>query len=324
MRELTGGYNLCQGSLSGSSPTLSRTDTALTIVRQTTVTDSGPLLAYLLGPLGLKRRDAKNLLKFGAVAVNGAAVRQFDHPLAIGDTVTLGSAQAATAGTRLEAARIQILYEDADLIVVEKPAGLLTVATETDKTDTLFVRLNRFLQARGTDQPDRALVVHRLDRETSGLVLLAKSSEVKDLLQAAWHQIDKTYLAIVIGWPEPPSGTITSYLVETKSLQVVSSDQPAAGGREATTHYQVLQSRGEFSLLEVRLETGRKHQIRVHLAGLGYLVAGDRRYGARLDPCRRLALHASALSLNHPLTGQRLTFTSPLPAALHKLFPAWK
>ena len=296
----------------------------MTTARHTTVTRSGPLLEYLLGPLGLKRRTAKNLLKFGAVAVNGQAVRQFDHLLASGDQVAIGSARSADAAAGLDATGIQIVHEDAALIVVEKPAGLLTVATETDKTDTLFVRLNRFLESRETDAPARALIVHRLDRETSGLVLLAKSSEVQSLLQAAWHQIDKTYLAIVIGRPESASGTITSYLMETNSLHVVSSDHPDSGGRQATTHYRVLQSRGEFSLLELRLETGRKHQIRVHLAGLGYLVAGDRRYGARLDPCRRLALHASALSLNHPRTGQRLTFNSPLPAALHKLFPTWK
>ena len=130
--------------------------------------------------------------------------------------------------------------------------------------------------------------MHRLDRETSGLLLLAKSVEAQSLLQAAWHQTEKTYLAIVIGRPEPASGTITSYLIETSTLQVVSRDDEASGGRQATTHYRLLQSRGEFSLLELRLETGRKHQIRVHLAGLGCLVAGDRRYGAKLDPCRRL------------------------------------
>jgi 23S rRNA pseudouridine1911/1915/1917 synthase len=152
-------------------------------------------------------------------------------------------------------------------------------------------------------------------------VLLAKSAEMKQLLQAAWHEVEKTYLAIVIGRPELERGTITSYLIENANLQVFSQGHAAPGGRLATTHYQRLQSRGVFSLLEVRLETGRKHQIRVHLEGLGCPVAGDRRYGAKLDPCQRLALHASALTLAHPLTGERLQFRSPLPAALGKLFP---
>jgi 23S rRNA pseudouridine1911/1915/1917 synthase len=166
------------------------------------------------------------------------------------------------------------------------------------------------------------LVVHRLDRETSGLVVFAKSVEIQNLLQAAWPTVEKVYLAIVIGKPEPAEGTITSYLTETTALQVFSNDHQTEGGRIATTHYRSLQSRGDFSLVEVQLETGRKHQIRVHLAGLGCLVAGDRRYGATMNPCKRLGLHATRLALDHPLTGERLTFNSPLPAVLQRLFPA--
>jgi len=290
-------------------------------MRRSTVTRSEPLLGFLIGSLGLKRRAAKNLLKFSAVTVNGTIIRQFDHPLAIGDEVLVNDARSAAAAGSLENAGVQVVYEDAGLIVVEKPAGLLTVATETDKTDTLFVRLNRYLQGRNAAEPERALIVHRLDRETSGLVLLAKSAEMKQLLQAAWPEVQKTYLAIVIGRPELERGTITSYLIENATLQVFSQDHAAPGGRMAITHYQRLQTRGDFSLLEVRLETGRKHQIRVHLEGLGCPVAGDRRYGAKLDPCQRLALHASSLTLTHPLSGERLQFNSPLPAALGKLFP---
>ena len=165
-------------------------------------------------------------------------------------------------------------------------------------------------------------MVHRLDRETSGLVLFAKSAEAQRALQAAWPDVEKIYLAIVIGRPEPERGTVTSYLTETTALQVFSNDHQTPGGRLAVTHYRLLKSRGNFSLLEVRLETGRKHQIRVHLAGLHCIIAGDRRYGAKLDPCRRLALHAHSLSFAHPNTGERLTFTSPLPSVLQKLFPA--
>ena len=132
------------------------------------------------------------------------------------------------------------------------------------------------------------------------------------------------YLAIVVGRPDPERGTITSFLTETASLHVVAGDRPTAEGRLATTHYRVLQSRGDFSLLEVRLATGRKHQIRVHLAGLNCVVAGDRRYGAKLDPCRRLALHAHRLAFAHPSTGKRIAFTSPLPPGMQKLFPTWR
>ena len=296
----------------------------MTILRRTTVPRNEPLLAYLIGSLGLKRRTSKNLLKFGAVAVNGTTIRRFDHPLAVGDEVLVSDAQTTAAASRLEHARIHVVYEDEALIAVEKPSGLLTVATSDDKTDTLFYRLNEYFRSVCPANWDRARVVHRLDRETSGIVLFAKSTQVQSLLQAAWPEVVKTYLAVVEGRPQRKRGTITSYLTETTALQVYSNDHQTVGSRLAITHYRLLQSRGDLSLLEVRLETGRKHQIRVHLAGLGCPVAGDRRYRAKSNPCERLALHANSLALAHPLAGKRLDFNSPLPSALHKLFPTWK
>ncbi len=293
------------------------------MLRRSTVVRGEPLLSYLIATLGLNRRTSKNLLKFDAVKVNGLAVRQFDHPLAAGDQIVIDDVQTAVAAGRLKVARIQVVHEDDAFIVVDKPAGLLTVATDHDKTDTLFVRLNEYLQATRATQLTRALVVHRLDRETSGLVLFAKTADVQAILQAAWRSVEKHYWAIVVGSPEPPQGTITSYLTESASLKVFSNTDPTPDGRLAVTHYRVLQTRGDFSLLEVRLETGRKHQIRVHLAGKGCPVAGDRRYGETLNPCRRLALHASSLAFDHPLTGERLHFESPLPAAFRRMFPTW-
>jgi 23S rRNA pseudouridine1911/1915/1917 synthase len=312
------------GSLTCKRPIQSKAEFALTIFRRTTVSRSEPLLAYLLGTLGLNRRATKNLLKFGAVTVNGSTVRQFDHPLAFGDEVLVSNARATSAASRLEHARIDVVYEDAALIVVEKPAGMLTVAAHKGETDTLFVRLNEYLHGMHAPDPHRALVVHRLDRETSGLVIFAKSLEIQHRLQAAWPEVEKIYLAVVVGRPGPDRGTTRSFLTETATLQVFSNDHPTLGGRLATTHYRLLQTRGDFSLLEVHLETGRKHQIRVHLADLGCPVAGDRRYGENLNPCRRLGLHASQLAFAHPLTGERQCFNSALPTALHKLFPAWK
>lgn len=294
----------------------------MTILRQLTIERAEPLLVCLMGTLGLKRKDAKNLLKFGAVAVNGVVVRQFDHPLAIGDQLVVQGAQTAAAEGRLDYAQIQVVFEDAALIVLEKPAGLLTVGTDSAETDTLFFRLNEYLRTHDADNPQRALVVHRLDRETSGLVLFAKSEEVQRRLQESWPQVEKVYRAIVEGEPEPKHGTITGYLTETSALQVFHNDHRTPGGRLAITHYRWLQTRGDYSLVEVRLQTGRKHQIRVHLAGLGCLVAGDRRYGSKVDPCGRLGLHACALAFTHPLTGESLRFNSALPAAMGKLFPS--
>jgi 23S rRNA pseudouridine1911/1915/1917 synthase len=293
----------------------------VTSLRRLTVERGESLLTFLLGSLGLKRRAAKNLLKFGAVSVNGVQVRQFDHALAVGDDVVVDSVQSSAAAVRLKSARIQVVYEDDDLIVLDKPTHLLTVATPGDKTDTLFYRLTDYLRSRDPANPGRAWVVHRIDRETSGLVLFAKSEQAQLALQAAWPTVEKVYMAIVEGAPEASQGTITGYLTEASSLQVFHNDHQTPGARLAITHYRLLQTRGEYSLLEVRLQTGRKHQIRVHLAGMGCLVAGDLRYGSKHDPCKRLALHACELSLAHPGTGAPLRFSSPMPEAMRRLFP---
>lgn len=279
-----------------------------------------PLLVHLLAKLGSNRTAVKNLLKFGAVQVNGAAVRQFDHALVPGDEITVGNLQAAAATERLQSARIQIVHEDAALLVLDKPSGLLTVATEQNKTDTLFFRLNQFLSERDGPRAVRPQVVHRLDQETSGLVMFAKSAELKQLLQDRWPQVQKTYWAVVEGTPSPAEGTVTNYLTESKALRVFSSRNPTPDAREATTHYRTEQTRDGLSLLEIRLKTGRKHQIRVHMADLRTPVAGDVRYGAKSDPCRRLALHAGVLTFEHPQSGESLTLASPLPQAMRRLF----
>jgi 23S rRNA pseudouridine1911/1915/1917 synthase len=292
----------------------------LAINRRLIVTHGQPLLVYLLSVLRLRRRTVKNLLKFGAVSVNGATVRQFDQLLLPGDEVNVRNLQAAAAINRLEQARIQPIYEDDALIVVNKPSGLLTVATDRENADTLYVRLNEFLRGRNSAQPVRALVVHRLDRDTSGLVLFAKSESIKGLLQDAWPTVKKIYYAVVHGGPAIEQGTITSYLTaDSKSLKVSDSDRPTAQGRLAITQYRVLKTTDDRSLIEVCLETGRRHQIRVHLARLGCPVVGDRRYGPRSPHCSRLALHASRLVLAHPLTGEQLDFTSPFPKVLQQL-----
>lgn len=274
----------------------------------------------MLAKLGLKRTAVKNLLRFGAVSVNGCPSRQFDLPLKAGDQIVVGDLQSAAASNRLQAARIRIIFEDSAIVAVDKPSGLLTVATDDDKSDTLFARLRAFLTERDGSRAAHPHVVHRLDRETSGLVLFAKSAEFKQSLQASWPQVRKTYWAVVEGRPMPPEGTIRSYLVESKALRVYSNPRPVDGGREAITHYRTLQTADDRALVEIRLETGRKHQIRVHLADLGCPVTGDRRYGAELDLCGRLALHAGILAFPHPVGGAELRLESPLPPPWKRLF----
>lgn len=278
------------------------------------------MLAQLLAKLGLKRTAVKNLLRFGAVSVNGSPSRQFDLPLAAGDQIVVGDLQSAAASNRLQAARIRIVHEDSAIVAVDKPSGLLTVATDDNKTDTLFARLRAFLTERDGSRAAHPHVVHRLDRETSGLVLFAKSAELKQTLQASWPEVRKTYWAVVEGRPMPPEGTVRSYLVESKALRVYSSPHPTEGGREATTHYRTQQVGDGCTLVEIDLETGRKHQIRVHLADLGCPVTGDQRYGAKLDLCGRLALHAGSLAFPHPDGGAEIRLESPLPPPLQRLF----
>jgi 23S rRNA pseudouridine1911/1915/1917 synthase len=268
------------------------------------------LLDWLLAALApMNRTRVKQLLRSGRVLVNGAPVTRHDHPLTPNDRVSVAKEAPQVAG-------VAILYEDDALVVIDKPVGVLTVATETERTDTAFVRLRDHLEARRAGRP---FVVHRLDRDTSGLLLFAKSPEVRDALQVNWDAVTKTYLAIVEGAPNPAEGRVENYLTEGRDLRVRASHRPGGDAKRAASRYRVLASRGRYSLVEVTLETGRKHQIRVHLAGLGCPVAGDRVYGARTDPAGRLALHATRLALDHPVTRNRLELESALPEVLRWL-----
>ena len=205
-----------------------------------------------------------------------------------------------------------IVLEDDALIVLDKPPGLLTVATDAEKTDTAFARLHAHLAARGLGRP---FVVHRLDRETSGLLLFARSAAFRDQLQANWGDVKKTYLAVVEGKPPREEGIVDNFLREGRDLRV-RAVRPGGGGRQAVTHYRLVAAQGPYSLMEVVLQTGRKHQIRVHMTGLGCPVIGDPLYGSASDPAGRLGLHAHRLSFDHPMSGQRLELEAPLPVSL--------
>lgn len=277
----------------------------------------GPLLPWLLAALApMPRTRVKQLLRFGRVTVNGAPTTRFDHRLKAGDRVAVGAPRPDLAGQAPRVAGLRIVHEDDDLIAIDKPAGLLSVATEGEKADTAFARLNAYLTARRAGRP---FVVHRLDRETSGLLLFARRAAVRDRLQTGWDRAAKTYLAVVEGKPHPAEGVIRTFLTEGKNLRVRSSDGPRPGAREAVTRYRVVSAGAGLSLVEVDLGTGRKHQIRVHLAGLGCPVIGDVGYGAETDPAGRLGLHAWRLSFDHPTTGGRVELESPLPDTLRRV-----
>jgi tRNA pseudouridine32 synthase/23S rRNA pseudouridine746 synthase/23S rRNA pseudouridine1911/1915/1917 synthase len=213
---------------------------------------------------------------------------------------------------------ISILYEDNDILVAVKPFGLLTMGTDREKSRTLYALLTDYVRKGYPKSSKRIFIVHRLDRDTSGILIFAKSMEAKLRLQGQWEQTEKKYIAVVHGRCKQREGTITTYLTENKA-QLVYSTTDAAKGKLSRTAYRVLKDTKEFSLLEVTLLTGRKHQIRVHLAEIGHPVVGDKKYGKTQDAYKRLALHARSISFIHPVSGKRLTFETVFPEYFNKL-----
>ena len=207
---------------------------------------------------------------------------------------------------------LTILHEDRDILVVVKQAGLLTIGTERDKSRTAHYLLNDYVRKGDPKSRNRVYVVHRLDQDTSGILVFAKSEQAKKFLQEHWEKTDKRYLAIVHGRLTPKEGTITTCLAENAAQRVYSTPD-AAKGKLSHTAYRVLKESKEFSLLAIHLLTGRKHQIRVHFAEKGHPVVGDRKYGNGNPVSKRLALHARSISFTHPFSGRQMTFDTGMP-----------
>lgn len=213
---------------------------------------------------------------------------------------------------------LAILYEDRDILVVDKPAGLLTVGTDKEKTRTAYFILTDYVRKGYSKSWDRIFIVHRLDRETSGILVFARTVEAQLSLQSQWKTTQKKYLAVVHGRCERESETITTYLAENKGHFVYSTSDPR-NGKVAHTAYRVLKEARGLSLLEVELLTGRKHQIRVHLAGIGHAIVGDQKYGKKDRDHERLALHARSISFKHPFGGKEVAFETNVPAYFSQL-----
>jgi 23S rRNA pseudouridine1911/1915/1917 synthase len=213
---------------------------------------------------------------------------------------------------------LSIVYEDRDILVVNKPAGLLTIATDKEKSRTAYFILTDYVRKGYSKSRNRIFIVHRLDRETSGLLVFAKTADAKLSLQNQWKTTEKKYLAVVHGRCERETATITTYLAENKAHFVYTTSDREIG-KLSHTAYKVLKQAEGFTLLEVRLLTGRKHQIRVHLAGIGHPVVGDQKYGKEDRGHPRLALHARSLSFKHPFTGEQVVFEAEVPAYFAQL-----
>ena len=281
-----------------------------------TVTQPDTLLPFLLARVkGKSRNNVKSLLSRRLVAVDGVPLSRFDAPLLPGQQVSILPASAP----RADALPFPILYEDEHLIVVNKPAKLLSVANDKEKTRTAYHLVTDYVKARRVD--DRIFVLHRLDRDTSGVLMFARDAETKELFQARWNEIvtRRGYLAVVEGVPKPAQDTIRSYLVETDT-HLSFSGAPGKGAKEAVTSYQIVKAGRGYALLDISIETGRKNQIRVHMKEKGCPVAGDKQYGARTNPIGRLCLHANELSFTHPATGEQITFKAKMPRDFNRVF----
>jgi 23S rRNA pseudouridine1911/1915/1917 synthase len=251
-----------------------------------------------------KRSTLETRMRSGAVSVNGQAVLRNDL-LAAGDRVALGSLGEAIA-KRPPPAGIVVLYDDEDLVAIDKPPGMLAVAAASEREATALALLREHLSRNG--RAVNLWPAHRIDRETSGVMLFTKSREAQRAVQANWEAARKVYIALVEGTPRPARGLIDQPLLEDQALFVRVSDDPEA--KEARTVYRTLEARGERSLLELEPETGRRHQIRAHLAWLGHPIIGDPRYGSN---AARMGLHALRLTLPQPHEGRMVTVEAPLP-----------
>ncbi|XTA53876.1 RluA family pseudouridine synthase [Fusobacterium sp. SB021] len=262
------------------------------------------------------RNNIKSLLKNKQVLVDGAAISQFNHPLNPGQEVMITESRFSDKDMK----GIKVVYEDEYLIAVEKASGILSIATDKEREKTAYNIVKNYVKSR--NPLEKLFIVHRLDRETSGVMIFAKTEEMQQILQTNWQKmvLERTYVAVVEGKVEKNNDTIVSYLKENSAFVTFSSDKEIEGSKKAITHYTVLKRSKGFSLVEANIETGRKNQIRVHMQSLGHSVVGDKKYGATTNPLGRLGLHAKSIIFKHPKTGKVLSFQTGIPAKFSGMF----
>lgn len=284
--------------------------------RYITVDRDVQLLEFLIDEAGQSRSKIKATLQGRGIKVDGKCVTQFDFALRPGMVVAVSMTKKNNEG--LKSRYVKIVYEDRWLVVVEKNIGILSMAAGHSSLNVKSVLDDYFHKSR---QKCRAHVVHRLDRDTSGLMIYAKDMETEQILERNWHDIvyDRRYIAVLSGEMENDEGTIANWLKDNKAYVTYSSPVDN-GGKYAVTHYFTHNRTTEHSLVEFKLETGRKNQIRVHSADMGHPVCGDVKYGNGDDPIHRLCLHAFLLCFHHPVTGEPMEFETPVPSQFRMLF----
>ncbi len=285
-------------------------------IKEFKVHEECELLSFLFTKFpNLSRNSVKSILSGHYVSVNGAPVSQFNLKLSKDDVVIV-SKQRITKKNRQD---LPIIFENDEFIVINKPSGLLTIPSDNEKGRTAYRMVNDYVQQK--DKHNRIFVVHRLDEDTSGVLMFAKNPKIKDILQKNWSEIvlERCYYAVVEGKMQKEEETLVNYLKENSlNLMYVSNDK--TNGKKCITHYKVMKSNKLYSLLDVNIDTGRKNQIRVQLGHIGHHVLGDDKYGEPLDPLKRLALHAYKLKFVHPVTKKIFEFKADIPGEFLKLF----
>jgi 23S rRNA pseudouridine1911/1915/1917 synthase len=274
---------------------------------KTTIKKSSTLFEFISGHYpDSPRTRIKKLLHSGAVRVNSRQVTLHSFALKHGDEVEIDHRTGKTTRAGLP---FPVLFEDDHIIVIDKPAGISTSSIDGSASVQKIISGYTRDKTKGTVS---TFVVHRLDKEVSGVLMFAKSEKINDIIKGTWEETEKHYYALVEGFMQKPEGTIKSWLKEDDKQKMYSTSEKE-GGKLAITHYKTIRVTGKYTLLDVNTETGRKNQIRVHLSDIGCPITGDRRYGASADFVRRIRLHAYSLSFPHPVTGKKISVQSPMP-----------
>ena len=285
-------------------------------IKEFKVHEECELLEFLFAKFpNLSRNAVKSILSGHCVSVNGAPVSQYNLKLSKDDVVIV-SKQRITKKNRQD---LPIIFENEELIVINKPSGLLTIPSDNEKGRTAYRMVNDYIQQK--DKHNRIFVVHRLDEDTSGVLMFAKNPKIKDILQKNWNEIvlERGYYAVVEGTLRKQEDTLVNFLKENSlNLMYVSNDK--VNGKKCVTKYKVIKSNKDYSLLDVDIDTGRKNQIRVQLGHIGHHVIGDDKYGEPADPIKRLGLHAYKLKFVHPITKKIYEFKTGMPKEFENLF----
>lgn len=257
----------------------------------------------------------KSMLRHNQFAINNMPTSRYDAELHVGDTFSVNFDQSFQI---FKNSRVELVYEDEHILVINKGYGLLSMGTDTKKDGTAYSIMREYVKYNNPQA--KVFIVHRLDRDTSGLMMLAKTVEAKDAMQHNWNNmvLNRKYVCVVEGAVEQAEGVIKSYLAENSQFEVYSTDDPKKG-QLAVTRYKCLRATKNYSLMEVELDTGRKNQIRVHMKDIGHPIAGDRKYGAGHSPINRLALHAQTLRFVHPITHKEMNFSTSIPMRFRSL-----